>query len=769
MPINNEKGWSFSPPSSKGMSGDTKIKLLEKKFLDEFVPKDLESLPEKSTAISDATFLYVDDNGNHMKMPVTALDGEPAEYLKDATISPDGNSLTLLKKDDTSIVFSPEIGDANAVHYVPDAGKDDAAKLIARQNIDAFANSAVDNTGIKSEYFVTLFNGPFTVTTATTEGYESPHALATVTGRLPKQFTYVVSVNGVRYDLPCDLDVEKEPTITTFKCYEYIGNLSLKDPTAGSRITKPIRDVPFLIVSDLDSANSIDIYTQEVGEFTIEVLQRHRVGEKFPNFNLYGTDYSPFEIKNNSGTFNGLSLGVNNIKNARGSMLIGYGNTANDEFGYAIGSGNEVGKTGYAIGGYNNVTAVEGVAVGYKNNVAAQCAFAEGRQNTSSGSSSHAEGYMNTASGDMSHSEGRQNISSGRAAHTEGYNNNASGNMSHAEGLQTNATAQGAHAEGGGTNADGPYSHAEGRGTTASHLAQHVFGEFNATDTSAEAAINRGNYVEIVGNGSDADHRANARTLDWDGNEILAGSLMINGDEPVATEEYADEAVNGIKGIIVEASTNKTVNGLQVPSLTDEQLLAIYNATAAGKAVTITDATGKMHFTGVTADMVSDEVFVSFVYFDKMVLEYGEGGETTFQPIGGGSGGGVTMDLLWENASPSSQFGAQGLTIESIPNYDFLHIVFGGELNRGSNYLDSFVLILPVKEVLSSSKILALHYQYPMDGRTGYDKYIREIQYNFTNDPTFLYFAAGKVHSWDYSVSTMNNYINVPLKIYGIK
>lgn len=88
-------------------------------------------------------------------------------------------------------------------------------------------------------------------------------------------------------------------------------------------------------------------------------------------------------------------------------------------------------------------------------------------------------------------------------------------------------------------------------------------------------------------------------------------------------------------GVIIEAATNKTVNGLQVPALTDDQLLAIYNATVAGKAVTITDATGMMHFSGVTADMVSDEVFVSFVYFDVMVLEYGEGDATTFKAIGG--------------------------------------------------------------------------------------------------------------------------------------
>lgn len=123
---------------------------------------------------------------------------------------------------------------------------------------------------------------------------------------------------------------------------------------------------------------------------------------------------------------------------------------------------------------------------------------------------------------------------------------------------------------------------------------------------------------------------------------VAGGTILVRGSNGVAEvgtptsnshavpKGYAD---TNYKGIIVEASTNKTVNGLQVPSLTDEQLLAIYNATVAGKSVTITDATGKMHFTGVTADMISDEVFVSFVYFDKMVLEYGEGNATTYKEI----------------------------------------------------------------------------------------------------------------------------------------
>lgn len=46
---------------------------------------------------------------------------------------------------------------------------------------------------------------------------------------------------------------------------------------------------------------------------------------------------------------------------------------------------------------------------------------------------------------------------------------------------------------------------------------QHVFGRYNATDRFA---------AEIVGNGSE-NSRSNARTLDWSGNESLAGTLRI--------------------------------------------------------------------------------------------------------------------------------------------------------------------------------------------------------------------------------------------------
>lgn len=78
-----------------------------------------------------------------------------------------------------------------------------------------------------------------------------------------------------------------------------------------------------------------------------------------------------------------------------------------------------------------------------------------------------------------------------------------------------------------GTNvASGGYSHAEGSYTTATNRSQHVFGENNIADPSLNGSNSRGNYVEIVGNGA-YPNRSNARTLDWQGNENIAGMLRI--------------------------------------------------------------------------------------------------------------------------------------------------------------------------------------------------------------------------------------------------
>ena len=130
----------------------------------------------------------------------------------------------------------------------------------------------------------------------------------------------------------------------------------------------------------------------------------------------------------------------------------------------------------------------------------------EGEGSTASGDNSHAEGYMTTASNYGSHAEGEESTASGVDSHAEGAFTVASNDCSHAEGDTTTASGIGSHAEGQSTIAIGNY--------------QHVSGKFNVGD-------NQNTYAEIVGNGVNPNTRSNARTLDWNGNESLAGSLTL--------------------------------------------------------------------------------------------------------------------------------------------------------------------------------------------------------------------------------------------------
>ena len=135
----------------------------------------------------------------------------------------------------------------------------------------------------------------------------------------------------------------------------------------------------------------------------------------------------------------------------------------------------------------------------------------------------------NNVADNYSHAEGYKTTASGLQSHAEGYETTASGTSSHAEGTIVTASGACSHAEGGGTTASGIYSHTEGHETTAKNRSQHVFGEFNELDPSTALSSSRGNYIEIVGKGADENTRSNARTLDWSGNEVLAGTITANG------------------------------------------------------------------------------------------------------------------------------------------------------------------------------------------------------------------------------------------------
>lgn len=194
------------------------------------------------------------------------------------------------------------------------------------------------------------------------------------------------------------------------------------------------------------------------------------------------------------------------------------------------------------------------------------------------GNYSHAEGkayasdingqVINTyALGEAAHAEGLGTQATGEHSHSEGELTTASGNRgSHAEGSGTVASGATSHAEGSNTTASGSQSHAEGYSTTANHKSQHVFGEYNILDANAAAVTARGDYIEIVGNGTASNARSNARTLDWSGNETLAGKLTVGAQPTAANDVTTKQYVDAISTDITNVTN--TVNNLLAPQTT---------------------------------------------------------------------------------------------------------------------------------------------------------------------------------------------------------
>lgn len=215
-----------------------------------------------------------------------------------------------------------------------------------------------------------------------------------------------------------------------------------------------------------------------------------------------------------------------NIASNTATHAEGFKTTASGLYAHAEGQRTVAsGSSAHAEGDNTTASDTYAHAEGYGTQ-AALGAHAEG-YSTQAASYAHSEGMMTNASGGGSHAEGQQTTASGNRSHAEGQGTTANNTASHAEGYSTTASGNSSHSEGMATQASGTYSHAEGNNTKATHKAQHVFGEYNTLDDSTNAATARGNYVEIVGNGTSASASSNARTLDWSGNEALAGSLTL--------------------------------------------------------------------------------------------------------------------------------------------------------------------------------------------------------------------------------------------------
>lgn len=214
-------------------------------------------------------------------------------------------------------------------------------------------------------------------------------------------------------------------------------------------------------------------------------------------------------------------------------------------------------------------------------------ATAEGNNTTSSSSSTHAEGNATVASSATAHAEGNTTTASGNASHSENSLNVASGASSHAEGQKNEAGGHSSHAEGQGNSTSASFSHVEGSGNHVAdtQIGAHVFG-VNSDPTNdtgktvsitlidptggASSTVSRtlGKYAEMVGNGDSDNDRSNARTLDWDGNEVLAGKLTVGADPTanldVATKQYVDL---GLFGTCTTAANTQTKE-VSIPAVT---------------------------------------------------------------------------------------------------------------------------------------------------------------------------------------------------------
>ena len=167
------------------------------------------------------------------------------------------------------------------------------------------------------------------------------------------------------------------------------------------------------------------------------------------------------------------------------------------------------------------------LAAGYKSIASGVCSFAMGQRTS---------GTPTTASGQGSFAQGLGTEASGAAAQAMGQKTEAAGNFSHAAGVRNQAK--------------GMASTVFGAGNIAAAACSFVFGKYNVEDENGDDGVHGTNtrkFLLILGNGTADNARSNAMTVDWAGNEVLAGKLTLGAgpteDMDAATKQYADRAL----------------------------------------------------------------------------------------------------------------------------------------------------------------------------------------------------------------------------------
>lgn len=238
--------------------------------------------------------------------------------------------------------------------------------------------------------------------------------------------------------------------------------------------------------------------------------------------------------------------------------------------------------------------------------------------------------------------------------------NTTIGTNSVAEGVDTTASGDYSHAEGAGTEASGQYSHAEGMNTTAAGSSQHVSGKFNIVD-------NNNTYAEIIGNGTANNARSNARTLDWQGNEVLAGDLTINGNTSVGT------ALSNLASAIPNDISD--LDDVDTTGATDGQLLG-YNGTT-HKWVPVTGGGG-----GATTLAALTDTSISNPTAGQGLVYNATSGKWENGTIGSASGGSANT-ITYDNTT-------SGLSATDVQDaIDELKSIINSLINMLGNTYDS--------------------------------------------------------------------------------
>lgn len=215
-----------------------------------------------------------------------------------------------------------------------------------------------------------------------------------------------------------------------------------------------------------------------------------------------------------------------------------------------------------------------------------------------------------------------------------------------------------ATAEGVETTASGNYSHAEGNNTTAQRRSQHVFGEYNVLDATGSNISDRGSYVEIVGNG-DGNARSNARTLDWLGNEVLAGKLTVGADPTnnmdVATKQYVDS-----KEVPPEVFyINVTGSGTQAaPYTADHTYAEITTALSAGKLPIVIHNGGYYIYGGNSGDYDFYQAGATYIrsFFVTSANVWSDQIDSIVTSVNGVIGDVETSDILPDQTGKDGKF-----------------------------------------------------------------------------------------------------------------